>query len=493
MYGPFVELANRTLDLFHPHAFDNLRNSADGNDRVVFQVNDPRRISAAYTRPDGLRIPDTMRVPDVLLLKFGVARDARPPEESCEAWDEHVAHGASMPIHSSVDWRKTLCSGEFKFHMPSLKIASPPLSWKDSETPAHVPAGVLPDPEATSTPLTPVSVEPQRLSTSEIRTKSGRLSKPVFPVEGQGAKRKSDSSHGSANKRPKHSVSRTHVGGINKDRRLDGAVQTALYASERLCSSIQISHCINFLIHGLTSLWPSSTVSSMLICFTGGVLWIWYFDHGRCLRTTGLRIIEDYPFFALLLVILQRFQDADWGYHPMLDADHADHIYVTLRGPEGQPVVCRIPANASPSLQLHGRCSVVVEADSSAKNPFDQTRSLSAERLVAKVYRPDRKRPSEVELLKMAYRIAEDAGNIHDPVNNPPPGNVVKGHLPVLVACATFHEPFTETFDEFLDSDQGTVRLLRILLFPELEPITGLSGREYGNSFLHCFNCMPIL
>jgi hypothetical protein len=253
MYGPFVELANQTLDIFHSHSFDNLRDPADGHDRVIFQANDPRRMSSTYTRSDGLRIPDTMRVPDVLLLKFGIARDARPPKESCETWDEHVANGASSPIHNAVSWENTLCSGEFKFHAPSLNNAIPP-SWQDSETPEHIPAGVLPNPDATVTSSAPVSVEPQRLSTPEIRTRSGRVSNPVYPSERQGAKRKSDSSHGNANKRPKHSVPRTHVGGTNKDRRLDGAVQTAIYASERLCSRIQISHCINFLVHGLTNL-----------------------------------------------------------------------------------------------------------------------------------------------------------------------------------------------------------------------------------------------
>jgi hypothetical protein len=227
----------------------------------------------------------------------------------------------------------------------------------------------------------------------------------------------------------------------------------------------------------------------LLILFVGGILWIWYFDHGRSLRTTGLHIINDYPFFAFLLVILQRFRDADWGYHPMMRADSFDHIAVTLWGPEGQPIPCKIPADASLSLQLHGRCSVVVEAESSALNPFDDTRYLSAEKLVAKVYRPDRDRTSEVELLKLAYRIAEGTGELHDTVEKPISGNVVKGHIPVLVACAIFEEPFTTTFDEFLDGDQGTVCRLHILLFPQLDQATALSGREYGKAFLHCFNC----
>jgi hypothetical protein len=261
MYDPFVDLSNQTLDMFHAHSFDGLCESAGGNNRIVFQVNDPCRMIATHTHLDGLRIPETMRVPDFLLLKFGVARDARPTDKSCETWEEHVANGASAPIYTPVKWEQTLCAGEIKPHKASLNKADPPLTWKDSKTPQPGPTGVLPNPNTISAP-SPVSVEPQPLSKVDIRTRSGQVSTPVYPSGSHGTKRKSDSSHNESGKRPKHQGAHAHADpgeGVKKDRRLDGAVQTAIYASERLCSRIQISHCFNFLVHGSANLFQTRT------------------------------------------------------------------------------------------------------------------------------------------------------------------------------------------------------------------------------------------
>jgi len=98
--------------------------------------------------------------------------------------------------------------------------------------------------------------------------------------------------------------------------------------------------------------------------------------------------------------------------------------------------------------------------------------------IVAKVFRAERQRTSEPDILKKVYEIAEEL----DPV---------KGHVPLLLWHHKFTEPTCE-IREALDVSEPkkTSRVLYILVFRKLQPITDLQGADFFNVWKKCTLCM---
>jgi hypothetical protein len=64
----------------------------------------------------------------------------------------------------------------------------------------------------------------------------------------------------------------------------------------------------------------------------------------------------------------------------------------------------------------------------------------------------------------------------------------IKGHLPVLVACAEHDESFAPFF-KALNIETRASRRLRILVFIKLRNLTELSGLKYFKAWLDCLLC----
>jgi len=95
--------------------------------------------------------------------------------------------------------------------------------------------------------------------------------------------------------------------------------------------------------------------------------------------------------------------------------------------------------------------------------------------LVVKVYWPEASRTGEAEIIKKACQIAEEDDD-------------VKGHIPDLICSHDFKEHSTERIREALGiSSKG--RVLRVMLFRRLYPITELIGEEFWKAFWECFLC----
>jgi hypothetical protein len=241
-------------------------------------------------------------------------------------------------------------------------------------------------------------------------------------------------------------------------------------------------------------------------------MYIYFFDRAGTIRTNGFNIIKNFPFLVMFLAILQRFDKVDWGYHPKFssasdasgEADsHAEGdsakegdlgekgnwpaFSVTLNDPEGKPIEFTFDCPPSTTLHLQGRGSMVQEVKSDATNPFDDRRSLSEEEMVIKISRADCERMIEVDHLKKAYRLAETHGDIEG-VDRPLPANAIRGHVPVLIACGVWEEPFTATFERYGIKRPLTRRVVA-MVFPRMNRITELGGLDFAGAFLDCFNC----
>jgi hypothetical protein len=97
--------------------------------------------------------------------------------------------------------------------------------------------------------------------------------------------------------------------------------------------------------------------------------------------------------------------------------------------------------------------------------------------MVAKIFWGEESRTSEPEILKRVEKIA----NEHDSV---------RGHIPQLLWHHTFTDP-TSAMRKALGVPEPTTgsRILHILVFPKLRPITELHGKELFDVWYQCILC----
>ncbi|KAG2028775.1 hypothetical protein BDR03DRAFT_1063570 [Suillus americanus] len=78
------------------------------------------------------------------------------------------------------------------------------------------------------------------------------------------------------------------------DADLDVTVQTGLYAAEMFASNLGVNHLLN-------------------IIAIDDIIWIWYYDRQGIVQCSGINFVQDLPRFMVLLYALQRLDLHDWG------------------------------------------------------------------------------------------------------------------------------------------------------------------------------------
>jgi hypothetical protein len=119
------------------------------------------------------------------------------------------------------------------------------------------------------------------------------------------------------NKRLRESVADTyptHAEDENaENKKIPASVQSAIYAAERLSSSVVIAQCLNAMIIGS----HFSLLSRMLYSdhehLLDECLWLWWYDRGGAVQTYGLDFVPDLPYLLDLFAILAHFNDKAWG------------------------------------------------------------------------------------------------------------------------------------------------------------------------------------
>jgi len=98
--------------------------------------------------------------------------------------------------------------------------------------------------------------------------------------------------------------------------------------------------------------------------------------------------------------------------------------------------------------------------------------------MVAEPYWPEVSRGSEADILQRVYQIAERVSQ-------------VKGHVPEMVWFHKFDDTSTADTRMMLgipDAEQGS-RVLYLIVFRKLSPITTLSGQEFLQAWWHAVLC----
>ncbi|KAF8877421.1 hypothetical protein BD779DRAFT_110091 [Infundibulicybe gibba] len=96
--------------------------------------------------------------------------------------------------------------------------------------------------------------------------------------------------------------------------------------------------------------------------------------------------------------------------------------------------------------------------------------------MVSKLYWPERSRVPEPAILGMAREAGK--GNRH-----------IDGHLPDLIYTHDFHQYSTTRIRILLGMKENDERVLRLIVFRRLYPITDLVGAEFWEAFWECFRC----
>jgi len=174
----------------------------------------------------------------------------------------------------------------------------------------------------------------------------------------------------------------------------------------------------------------------------------------------------------VLLYALQRFSLADWGRHADFKEDKKSHkitignVDLELQSSHKDRVT---------HYGLKGRATNAFPVKS--KKLAEKHPDIAKAGMVAKVFWDEQQRRSEPDILNRVYEIAEEQDS-------------VKGHVPHLLWHHKFTEPTSEIREALgVSEPKRGSRVLYILMFPKLQPITNLQGADFFNVWKQCILC----
>ena len=203
--------------------------------------------------------------------------------------------------------------------------------------------------------------------------------------------------------------------------------------------------------------------------------------------------MDDLPHFLLLLLILQRFDDAKWGDFTkcpqsgvrveqvadpftvsfVVDAETGERITIVFY-PLDHEIYLGITLIGRGTSVVGGRIGPPPEP-----TQFGNTSKIrEGNDLVVKTYWPEESRTSEVEIL----RKAKEYGEKIDFIGNHIPEMVC--HLDPNFLCSS-----TKTIRQFLGLPTDGSRRLRIIVFRRLLPIRKLKEKDMLTAYLQTFFC----
>jgi hypothetical protein len=221
-------------------------------------------------------------------------------------------------------------------------------------------------------------------------------------------------------------------------------------------------------------------------------------DRENVIRSGGFDILDDLPHFLLVLIIIQRFDLARWGFFTEFQGSpihrkefpHSSPSHLLEVTFEGGNTIQVFPVDDP----LHGGINLIGRSTGVAggRNKTDQQANLgNAEQiredndLVVKFSWPNEKRTSEVEIIAKARNIGEA-----DPIAKGP-NDLVRGHIPTVLGH--MDPPYltcsTKPIREFLKLESGTTRVLRIIAFRRLTEIKLLDEEHLLIAYLDVFFC----
>ncbi|KAG2107959.1 uncharacterized protein F5147DRAFT_837161 [Suillus discolor] len=464
-YSPFIEATNIALACLEEIKIDGMRAPVFTVD-MIFQQND----MPMYQTHQTVR---STRKPDVVILPLNSAcapfEDEKGKQKSKQKDDEkgntkhdeehdmkrkaHMAKNAKEKPPAPLHWKDVLACIEFKRKTPgrTKEIKAPPSSYTVTDyvptKPEYLPVDHLkaevPTPGSSQTPATQPASDNAPVQSSDLT--AAQPSKG-----GSSSKRKAADTLESTAKKFK----------VNPDEP-DVTVQTGLYTAEMFAANLAVEYLINFIV-------------------VDDVIWTWYYDRQGTVQSSGINFIQDLPRFIVLLYALQRFKVHDWGRNK-------DFLPVQVGGKQCHEFTIKDEDLGTVDLLLHtshdervthyglqGRATNVVPVTSEA---LTKKYGHFQDGMVAKIFWGEASRTSEPEILKKVEEIAKRHPTVQD-------------HIPELLWHHTFTNP-TSAVREALGVPEPSMgsRVLYILVFRKLYPITKLHGKDLFDVWRQCILC----
>jgi hypothetical protein len=201
--------------------------------------------------------------------------------------------------------------------------------------------------------------------------------------------------------------------------------------------------------------------------------------------------VDNLPHFLLLLLILQRFDDAKWGYL----TECPESRLKVVPGPTKTVATALFVGDNGARTVFHpgddevymgitmlGRGTGVIggrkEEPPEAPKPGTAEKLREGNDLVVKIYWPEENRMSEVDILDQAM---ERGKKIDFIINHIPE---VVSHADPVFLCGS-----TKTIRQFLGLGTGGTRRLRIIVFRRLRSIKELKEKDMLTAYLQAFFC----
>jgi hypothetical protein len=235
-------------------------------------------------------------------------------------------------------------------------------------------------------------------------------------------------------------------------------------------------------------------------------LHITWSDRENVIRTSGVDILDNLPHFLLVLLIIQRFDLARWGFftefkgskiHPKRGPSQTSILKATFK--EGDTVhIFPVDDPVYGGINLAGRSTGAAGArriadgdvdistsaqikDDNADGDTDISNSAQIRKdnkLIVKFSWPKETRKSEVEFIEKARRIGETNELVKDHIPT------IVGHMdPPYLTCAT------SLIRQFLGLETVGARVLRVIAFHRLKEIKHLDEEDMLIAFLDSFFC----
>ncbi|KAG2156721.1 uncharacterized protein EDB93DRAFT_863999 [Suillus bovinus] len=466
-YGPFIRATNIALTCLEEIKVDGMCAPVPAVDMICQQNDMPMHQShqtAKSTRkPDLVILPLNTACAPFKGEKAGKKRKEKEKQKDNEKIDDkrkkkrkaHMDKNATAKP-KNLPWKDVLACIEFKRKTPGRTkgIDPPPCSYtvKDyiSTKPEYLPVSHLKDentaPDPSQTPATQPASDTAFLSSNPTAAQPS--------LGGSSSKRKATDTLESAPKKSKANPDDT-------DADLDVTVQTGLYAAEMFAANLGVNYLLNIIV-------------------VDDVMWIWYYDRQGVIQCSGINFIQDLPRFMVLLYALQRFKLHDWGRNK-------DFLPVQVEGKQCHEFTIKDETLGEVDLLLHtshdervthyglqGRATNVVPVTSEAlAKKYDNLH----DGMVAKIFWGEESRTSEPEILDEVKKIAKSHSS-------------VQGHIPELLWHHKFTNP-TSAIREALGVPDPTTgsRVLYILVFRKLKPITELDGKVLFDVWYQCILC----
>ncbi|KAG2127931.1 uncharacterized protein EDB93DRAFT_1340893 [Suillus bovinus] len=439
-YAPFVRAANcalHELSKVNVHGIPAFK--VDDKTNILLHVNDPMPIYQNHQGKQSERKPDVV----VISRKTALGTQAQQMQQP-----QVLTETACKSPKDNFQWTDVRSTLEFKRsrkllpHPPSTYktkyvVPSPSAKYMVYRKDANGPAKPTGSTSATG------SARTAHEASNELRPSSQQLSK--------GVKRK----------RAGNNENRTEE---TEPRKLHPIVQNGLYVAEMFAAHIARQHVISLIVNN-------------------DCIHVWFVDREATIQSAAINFVQDLPRFFVLLLIMQRMGYEQWGLNRVFEPEPGFSGPVLVKDTQIDLELDVKSDERVTHFGIRGRATTVfpVKSEALSGRPRGPHFRNESPELVAKLYWPEETRQSEPDILNEVYKIAQT-----DPD--------VLGHVPELVWFHKFEETSTSKIRIALGlkdaerAKQGS-RVLYIIVFRKLIPITTLSGKEFLTAWWQIVKC----